>query len=237
MSLDTFEKPDDLYLARGEEVNPLRPLFTGDVVADVAIPGVQDGGMAVVVVAHPCSMRGKDAQLEPRVLVAAVAEGGKIGRAAWAGGHFALMPLPDLVEASKLCVARVDDIGKALTEQLVAGTRVACLTPFGVNLLQQRFIWRLTRHEVPTYQLQEVSAHVFEEADLLEEWGDTVCAAGASPERAAAAFEAFVRADRGGGNSLQGDLRDPQRRSTVRSACRAEAERVAEEFRCRQGDP
>jgi len=28
LSLDTFEKPDDLYLARGEEVNPLRPLFT-----------------------------------------------------------------------------------------------------------------------------------------------------------------------------------------------------------------
>jgi len=227
LSLETFENPDDLYLARGEEVNPLRPLFTGDVVADVAIPGVQDGGMAVVV-AHPCSMRGKDAQLEPRVLVAAVAESGKIGRAAWAGGHFALMPLPDLVAAGKLWVARLDDIGKALTEQLVAGTRVACLTPFGVNLLQQRFIWRLTRHEVPTYLLQEVSAHVFEEADLLEEWSDTVCAAGASPEQAAASFEAFVRADHGGGNTLQSDLRDPQRRSTVRCACRAEAERVAD---------
>ena len=38
MSLETFETPDDLYLARGDEVNPLRPLFTGDVVAGVAIP-------------------------------------------------------------------------------------------------------------------------------------------------------------------------------------------------------
>lgn len=227
MSLQTFEKPGDLYLARGDEVNPLRPLFTGDIVADAAIPGVQDGGMAVVV-AHPCSMRGKDAQLEARVLVAAVAESGKIGRAAWVSGHFGLMPLPDLVEAGKLCVARLDDIGKALTAQLVAGTRVACLTPFGVNLLQQRFIWRLTRHEVPTCQLQEVSARVFEEADLLEEWSDTVCAAGASPEQAAALFETFIRADRGHGNTLQSDLRDPQRRSTVRSACRAEAEHVAE---------
>jgi hypothetical protein len=177
LSLETFEKPGDLYLARGEEVNPLRPLFTGDIVADVAIPGVQEGGMAVVV-AHPCSMRGKDAQLEPRVLVAAVAESGKIGRSAWPTGNFGLMPLPDLVEAGKLLVARLDDIGKALTADIMAGARVACLSPFGVNLLQQRFIWRLTRHEVPTYQLQEVSAHVFEEADLLEEWSDTVCAAG-----------------------------------------------------------
>jgi hypothetical protein len=38
LSLETFETPDDLYLARGDEVNPLRPLFTGDVVAGVAIP-------------------------------------------------------------------------------------------------------------------------------------------------------------------------------------------------------
>lgn len=103
-----------------------------------------------------------------------------------------------------------------------------------MNLLQQRFIWRLTRHEAPTYLLQEVPAHVFEEADLLEEWSDTVCAAGATQEQAAASFEAFVRADCGGGSTLQGNLRDPQRRSTVRGACRAEAERAARE-RCAEG--
>ena len=226
MSLETFEKPGDLYLARVDDVNPLRPLFTGDVVADVAIPGVQDGGMAVVV-AHPCSMRGKDAQLEPRALVASVVERDKIGRAAWAKGNFGLMPLPDLLEVGKLWVARLDDIGKALTADIVVGARVACLSPFGVNLLQQRFIFRLTRHEVPTYLLQEVSAHVFEEADLLEEWSDTVCAARMSQAQAAASFEAFIRDDRGGGRTLQGDLRDPQRRSSVRTACRAEATRVA----------
>ena len=227
MSLETFEKPDDLYVARGDEVNPLRPLFTGDVVADMAVPGVQDGGMAIVV-AHPCSMRGKDAQLEPRVLVAAVEERAKkIGIAAWIKGHFGLMPLPDLLESGNLWVARLDDIGKALTADIVAAARVACLSPFGVNLLQQRFIWRLTRHEVPTFQLHEASAHVFEEADLLEEWSDTVCAAGMSPEQAATSFEAFIRKDCGDGKTLQGHLRDPQRRSSVRVACRDEAKRVA----------
>jgi len=226
LSLETFEAADDLYLARGEEFNPSRPLFTGDVVANVAIPGVQEQGMAIVV-AHPCSMRGRHAQLEPRVLVAAVTERGNVGRGAWAQGHFNLMPLPDLREAAKLCVARLDDIGKALTADVAAGMRLACLSPFGVNLLQQRFIWRLTRHEVPTFQLQVASAHVFEEADLLEEWNDTVCAAGASLDEAAARFEAFVRADRDGGRTLQGDLLDPQRRSSVRVACREEAQRVA----------
>ena len=141
------------------------------------------------------------------------------------------MPLPDLLAAGRLWVARLDDLGKALTERVSAGTRVACLTPLGVNLLQQRFIWRLTRHEVPTRQLQEASAHVFEEADLLEEWNETVCAAGLPPAQAASSFEAFVRADRGGGKTRQDDLRDPQRRSTVRIDCRVEARRVAEESR------
>jgi len=227
VSLETWDTPEQLYLARGDEVNPLRPLFTGDVFVDAAVPGVQDDGMAVVI-AHPCSMRGREARLEPRVLTAAVTWSDKIGKSAWATGHYSLMPLPDLLEPGTLCVARLDDIGKALTEQLLAGTRIACLSPFGVNLLQQRIIWRLTRHEVPTHLLQEVSAHVFEEADLLEEWNDTVCVAGASQAEAAAAFEAFLRADLGAGRTLQGDLRDQQRRSTVRVACRAEAKRVAQ---------
>ncbi len=227
MTLETFDSPDELYLARGDEVNPLRPLFTGDVVADVAIPGVQEDGMAAVV-AHPCSMRGRDAELGPRILVAAVEKHGKIGRSAWAGGHTGLMPLPDLVEAGGLCVARLDDIGKALTEHVTTSQRLACLSPFGVNLLQQRIIWRMTRHEVPTFLLQEASSHTFEEANLLEEWNDTVCQAGASPERAAAVFEAFLRSDCGDGRTLQNDLRDSQRRSSVRIACRNEARRVAE---------
>ena len=229
MSLETYDTPDQLYLARGDEVNPLRPLFTGDVVADVAIPGVQEDGMAAIV-AHPCSMRGRDAQLGPRVLVAAVEKHSKIGKSAWANGHSSLMPLLDLLEVGKLWIARLDDIGKALTEHVAAGRRLACLSPFGVNLLQQRFIWRMTRHEVPTFQLQEVSSHTFEEADLLEEWNEAVCAAGVTAGQAAASFEAFLRADRGGGRTLQNDLRDPQRRSSVRIACRAEARRVAEQF-------
>jgi hypothetical protein len=224
MTLEVWECPDQLYAARGGEVNSLRPLFTGDVFEDVAIPGIQPGGMAMII-AHPCSMRGQEARLEPGVLMAAVEEGEKTGKSAWARGYYGLMPLPELTEADTLFVARLDDIGKAETASLLSGTRIACLSPKGVNLLEQRFIWRLTRLEVPTHQLQEVLTPVFEEADLLEEWSDVVCAAGASPGEAAAEFEAFIRADRGGGRTLQGDLRDPQLRSSVRVACRTEAKR------------
>ncbi len=42
MTLDTYAAPERLYLARGDEVNPNRPMFTGDVYANVNIPGLED---------------------------------------------------------------------------------------------------------------------------------------------------------------------------------------------------
>lgn len=43
MTLETYQRAGELYLSRGDEVNPLRPFFTGDVFRDLAIPGMQDG--------------------------------------------------------------------------------------------------------------------------------------------------------------------------------------------------
>ena len=71
MTLATYTEAEELYLARGDEVNPNRPRFTGDVTADVPIPGVQDGGPAVVL-AHPCAIRGSSGRLLDRMLMAAV---------------------------------------------------------------------------------------------------------------------------------------------------------------------
>jgi hypothetical protein len=135
------------------------------------------------------------------------------------------MPLPDLREQDSLCVAKLDDIGKARTDQLAQVDRIACLSPYGINLLQQRLIWRLTRFEVPTHSLQEVSVHVYEEADLLEEWTEELCERGMTPEQAAAEFDKLMRADRDDGHTLQDRLRDPQSRASVRAACRAELRR------------
>lgn len=69
MNLETYDDPADLYLARGEEVNPNRPIFTGDVFDEVAIADVQTGGLAIVV-AHPCSFRVGGGQLRDRLLAA-----------------------------------------------------------------------------------------------------------------------------------------------------------------------
>lgn len=225
MSLETYAVAADLYLARAQDVNSSRPAFTGDVFASVPIPGVQDGGMAIIV-AHPCAMRGPQARMRERVLVAAVREHVPVLRETWRKGYYGLMPLPELINGN-LHVGQFDELGKALTVDLTTNKRVACLSEYGVNLLQQRLIWHLTRLEVETFRIQEAFAHTFEEADLLEEWTETLSARGVSSADAAASFEAFIRVDHGNGLTLQTDLRDVQRRSAVRVACRNEARRLS----------
>ncbi len=227
MTLESFDDASRLYRARLDEVNTRRPLFTGDVLEDIAIPGVQLGGMGIIV-AHPCAMRGRMARLEPAILVAAVKDHEPVPPERWASGYYGKTPVPDLLLDGALRVGLLDELGRAQTENIRGTRRLACMSELGLNILQQRLVWHLTRFEVPTHQLYEASAHTIEEAELMEDWSDTVCDAGWTEQNAAEAFERFVREDRGGGRTYQGDLRDPQLRPSVRAACRAEARRLAE---------
>ena len=69
MSLEPAASPARLYSAVGADVNRHRPLFTGDVFLLVDIPGV--GTSPAIVIAHPCSLRGKNGTLAERTPVAA----------------------------------------------------------------------------------------------------------------------------------------------------------------------
>lgn len=213
MTLESWGEPGQLYLTRGDEVVTCRPLFTGDVLDDIEIPGVQAGGPGIVV-AHPCSMRGKDAVLSERLLVAAVEPADPTPAARWETGFFDRMPLPELRGESSFDVAWLDRIGRALSTSAVGAVRLACLSQFGVNLLQQRLIYSLSRLDVPTTKLWEAFAHTYEEADLLEEWLED-----GVPSADAVAFETWIR---DGDPSRQSRLRDPQQRATVRADMRAE---------------
>ncbi|MCA1703934.1 MAG: hypothetical protein LC808_11970 [Actinobacteria bacterium] len=220
MSLDTWEVADRLYLVRGDEVSQHRPLFTGDVLDDVPIPGVQDSGPGIVV-AHPCSMRGRDAQLLERILVAAVAPHDPVPASRWADGYLDRMPLPELRgPGAPFEVGWLDRVGRATRDRLLAATRLACLSTIGVNMLQQRLVCTFTRVEIPTALFWDAFGHTFEEADLLEEWTDTLAAVGVAPTDAAAAFEAWIRAE-----SRQERVKDPQQRAPVRAEMRAELRR------------
>jgi len=224
VTLATYVDPDELYLARGEEVNGNRPLFTGDVLLDVAIPGVQDRGLGMVI-AHPCSVRGAQGRLLDRVLVAAVRPHQQISRRSWADGFYDRTPLPDLDDHG-YCVGHLDELGRAATTDALATVRVACLSDIGVNLLQQRLAFHLTRVEIPTARFHEAFAHTLIEADLLESWTDTLTESGLSAAEAAALFDAFIRQ---GDPTLQTQLLEPERRAFVRTACSREAHTIVQQ--------
>lgn len=208
----------DLYLAaRAEDVEPARPILTGDILDGVEIPGLQSIGLAIVLT-HPCSMRRDGANLADRLLMARVNESNNIPLQQWSVGHFKVMPLPELMGSHHS--AFFDEIGLVATDRLDLSKRVACLTPFGINLMQQRFIWHLTRFLAPTHRLGEASEAVFAEADLCEEWSAFFAEKGQAPAESATTFHEWIRDDAGGGDSRQQLLESPQRRAGVRRAMR-----------------
>lgn len=197
-------------------MSTFRPLFTGDVLEDVAVPGVQGAGRAIVL-AHPCSMRGRDAQLVESILVGAVESHDPVPAQKWEQGYLNRMPLPELDGSPEsFAVARLDRIGVAQTALINATNRLACLSPVGVNILQQRLVGHLTRVDIPTSTFWEAFSHTYEEADLLEEWSEELADV-VGHEQAAADFESWIRAEK-----RQDKLRDPQQRASVRSAMRTE---------------
>ena len=224
MTLATYADPDELYLARGAEVNPNRPLFTGDVLLDVAIPGVQDRGLGIVI-AHPCSIRGAQGHLLDRILVAAVRSHQQVGRKSWTEGFHGRTPLPVLGDHG-YCVGHLDQLGRAATTDALNTVRVACLSEVGINLLQQRLTFHLTRAEIPTSTFHQAFAHTLVEAELLEHWTDTLTDAGRSIAESAALFETFIR---GGAPSLQEQLLEPELRASVRRACSREARNIVQQ--------
>jgi hypothetical protein len=57
IALDRPATADELYLARNEEVEPYRPILTGDVFTEITIPGVAIPHELGMVISHPCNMR------------------------------------------------------------------------------------------------------------------------------------------------------------------------------------
>ncbi|MXV99361.1 MAG: hypothetical protein F4126_03945 [Acidimicrobiaceae bacterium] len=221
MSGDTLECPDaaeHLYLAASQDEVPIaRPLMTGDVFSQIAVPGLDGTGLAIVLT-HPCSMRVDGVRLASRLLMARVVPTSPIPLPAWRNGHFKVTPLPGLLRTHHS--ARFDEIGLVETGSLAERTRVACMTPHGVHLLQQRFIWYLTRFLAPTHRLAEVTEAVFEEADLQEEWVEQSVSRGNDLESAAETFHEWIRSPDSSGVTRQDQLQQTDLRAGVRRQMR-----------------
>ena len=192
-------------------------MLTGDVFSGVTVPGT-DGEEFAIVLTHPCSMRVDGVRLAERLLMVRVSLSDQIPFKRWQTGYFKVMPLPGLMGAHYS--ARFDEMGLVKSADLSTAERVACMTPYGVNLLQQRFIWYLTRFLVPTHRLGEVSETVFEEAEMEEEWVMQAIESGKDPGEAARTFHDWIRSSDESGETRQDLLKEPQHRAGLRRQMR-----------------
>ena len=232
--LEAPNSAGEIYLSRGDEVAPARPLFTGDIFQLPAVPGLRDDGApdAVILLQHPCAFRTDGVDLAPRLLVAEVSHGTSVTSPGQWKGSFRIMPLPAPADADAgdlgAMSAHFDRLLVMRPEELEGGfTRVACLSDVGVNLLLQRWVHHNSRVIVPTHLFAEVTAGPSAEVEITEEWIADRMAAGVTPSDAARECHTFLRAKTSGDISRQDALADPQRRSEVRRAARAEVKRLS----------
>lgn len=225
--LDRPESADDLYLDRGDPTEPWRPIMQGDVFTGVVIPHARDHE-AIQITTHPCTMRGAQGRLKPVLQAAPVVNYQQVPLENWRTGHLRVLPLPDLQGAdSAPRAALFDQVGLFLTDELDLDRRLACLSDEGILLLQQRFVCCLTRVNLKLSTLDVASRHVLEEAELLEEWNETLARPRVGDgedlasvlEDEAAEFDALLSA---GDPQLRLGLLDPATRAQVRRAVRQE---------------
>ena len=231
IALDRPATADELYLARGGEVEPYRPVLTGDVIGEITIPGVgvpHDSGM---VISHPCNMRLGD-RLRDRIQMLPIVQYQDVALDEWVrGSHARVFLLPESQLLDSPCAARFDETGMVSSGELTPARRRLCLSERGILLLLQRLVFSLCRADIPIEQFERAIAHVLAEAELLEEWNERLVparggdlAAGLAAE--ATAFEEFMKTANGD-TDLRGQLRESHRVSNVRRLVRQEIARRA----------
>lgn len=216
--LESPASAGDLYYAGLGEVPEERPVLTGDIFSGIKIPGLDEDAGNAIVLTHPCGMRKDGVRLVNRIFMARVRTYQAVQLENWSTQHFKVMPLPSLSE-DRAEAAAFNDAGLVPSDQLDIMRRVACLSEFGINLLQQRFVYHLTRFVVPTHKLHRVAPHVFREAELQEEWVGSR-EPGTAIADAGLVFHDWLRERPPGGLTRQERLTDPQQAAAVRREMR-----------------
>lgn len=215
-TLEAPEVDDDLYHSRGDEVSASRPFLTGDVIDGVTIPGFGENAGPVIVLSHPCNMRKNGVELADRLYVARVAPFQYLPPRRWSSDCLRHLPLPAL-RRDEHFAAFLSDVGMADAGQIQEGERIACLSDFGVNLLQQRLIFCLTRFVVPIFKLRASCTAVFVEVDLHEEWAES---REATADAVAEEFHTWIRERDEANRMRQERLKDPGQVAAVRREMR-----------------
>lgn len=147
----------------------MRPVLTGDVFADVEVPGAPPETGLAMVVAHPCTMRKAGGALRDHLAVSRIRNYPQVQFEQWRTGHFRVLPLPDLTSVDSVA-ADFELIAPVHPDALALDRRVACLSDYGLGVLQQRRVHHDTRVVVDIDILHAQMAPNLEEADLLHQW-------------------------------------------------------------------
>jgi hypothetical protein len=221
---DTLVEPkslQELYLARGEDVMVARPIMTGDVFTDVMLD-IDGHDGTVMVVAHPCAMRGALGQLRPRVVVAPVVPFRNIPFRRWPKGDYGVLPLLELHgEDDEPRAVELQDLNAVQSDRLDRANRTLSLTDHGIYVLVQRFVHCLSRVVVGVDKLQEQAGAVLLEAELEADWVDDLADLEDPDSIAAQSREFAAFMDTGPRNGLF----DVSKRSDTVRAVRAEIKR------------
>lgn len=221
LKLEAPRSADDLYLARGHDVPSFRPISTGDVFDDVPLTMGDEARGRAIVLTHPCTMRKDGVHLVDRLLVAPVRPHNEIPFAAWTG-NYKVMPLPELAPGTHHA-AHFLELEPIDSTDLDAASRIAALTPRGVNLLLQRLVHHMSRVVVETDRFAQACASAFSELEIVEDWIEAASDAGLDHDAAAVACHDWLRDAPGDGPSPQERLVTPQERATVRREARKQA--------------
>lgn len=212
-----------LYLYRGSEVVDARPVFTGDVFfnAEVYDVGGRTEETNILVLQHPCALRSNGTDLTKKLLVVGVATNDLLVESQWKG-NYRLMPLPELTPGmpDKHYVGQFTNPYLATPDSLAGARRVACMTPIGVNILLQRWVYHNSRAAISTWKYDEATSAQYEEADSIEEWCEYRAHAGIPIEAATLEATAWLNDDGGGGVPRRVLLENSQYRASIRKAMR-----------------
>lgn len=177
---------EDLYYATAAAVPIDRPIYQGDVFADVPLPSIQGAvptgetvelpvfRTAVMVVPHPCQCYHGD-QLRRHLTVAPVkpVEGFDKTKEG-AKDKFALLDLPYKADdGSWKALTSVADFGRMVSvpaKWLDSGYRVACLSHMGLGLLAKRMTDFQLRHPVTLNNAMAFTTQEWFEAFLMQAW-------------------------------------------------------------------
>ncbi|MGW4339033.1 hypothetical protein ACWEK5_40470 [Rhodococcus koreensis] len=213
--LETPDSADSLYMARGEDVDELRPPFTGDIYAS--------DEETLMLVQHPCALR-KGVVLHETLLAVTVRSRTEKPRKEWRKHAVTEMPLPGLREGH--AVADFLGVTTVKSASLEDRRRLAMLSERGVNLLMQRWVYHCTRVIIPTITYNDQTFGPFNEAELAVDWLEQRQEV-IGREAALREFEEWMRGSTTAGQpTRQQRLADRQEANTVRKETRAQLKAI-----------